>query len=634
MAEKLVAELQIPGVSDLQLRDMVWKTKEKVLLLLLEKNVTSEPVFAELSRMASDRKQETLRKKEDLYRADFMKIVAKELARMGAPSLITWQRLVLDKDCTYQAIRILLTKIKSSQKKRASNSFLLPLLEPKARPETTTPEEKPAWVGTVEPKAPSPLLPTKPLKAQPQLSPQTNQVEDAAPNVVFQRVAMAPKAPKKADPKLQAGLLENEALRLEVARLEDLNAALLSVDGPLKGSNSDRRARLLKAQNFQLQRQVDMLLDAVAAREATANDLLAVLHDLNQVVQTGLADAKDAGADQGKTKWMFAVPSDALQTIKDLERRVVGLNRALGVSLEQKLHYTEDSVLDDNFKALQTRDVHSHHSCYGPQHIPSTHHLRLDRLQAIEDHLSALTSQLMSFTQRVSAAVHPSLCDAATMALHDTARELSKQTRVLAADAAALGAVVCAQAMGPGFEKHAPSSPSVAMVLAELPAFPNSQKDREKCVRMHLQRLHAYILGLEARLESSLAESAALHQTFHAQAQAVGSLLETAQHACAAKVAWAQETVLGALDAIGQVFDAFKAQQAAGGTNAYGDLLVETFDTQRRVLASARHNFAQHAAATQVKLDASIAAYESAYSTQLQNLRDRAQSTTSIERGA
>ncbi|KAL3664900.1 hypothetical protein V7S43_010079 [Phytophthora oleae] len=61
-----------------------------------------------------------LRKKEENYRADFMQVAAAELARLGAPALITWQKLVFDKECCAQAFRLLLTRIKSSRRSAAS----------------------------------------------------------------------------------------------------------------------------------------------------------------------------------------------------------------------------------------------------------------------------------------------------------------------------------------------------------------------------------------------------------------------------------------------------------------------------------------------------------------------------------
>ncbi|EQC37884.1 hypothetical protein SDRG_04905 [Saprolegnia diclina VS20] len=631
MAEKLATELQIPGISPLQLQDMTWKTKEKVLLLLLEKNASSEPIYDELKNLAADRRQErafektdgamskdALRKKEDSYRASFMKVVAKELARMGAPSLVTWQRLVLDKDCTYQAIRILLTKIKSSQKKR-SGSALLPLLEPKTRPSTM--DDKPMWISTSEPetKAVTPprsatLIPTKPAKAVVKRPaspkpPASNQVEEVAPDMVVQRVTTAPKPAKlKVDPKLQAALLENEALRKEIDHLEGLTATLLqSSDEPLQGPSADRRVRFLKAQNHQLQRQVDMLLDAVAARESAATDLQALLHALNQAVEAGLADAKEAGADQTKKKWMLAVPRDLQQTIKQTERQLLGLNRSLGASMEQKLRHSDDGLLDDNYTVLRVRDVHNQHSCHGPLHMPNVQHLRFDRLQQIESHLAQLTSQLLGFAKDATEATPPLISDAATMRLHDQARDLARHTRALATETASLGAVVCVHAVGPGFEHHHPSRPTVAAIVAELPPFPSAHKEREKGVRLQLQRLDAHLSGVEARLEQGLGELASLQQNVRGQASAWRTMLQNVDTVFTKKVQWAQEALTAALDGIVQVFDAFKAQQVHGGINPYGNLLVETFETQRSALVQVRQSYTQYAATARAKLDASLA---------------------------
>ncbi|KAK1946776.1 hypothetical protein P3T76_002328 [Phytophthora citrophthora] len=60
------------------------------------------------------------RRKEENYRSDFMRVAAVELARLGAPALITWQKLVFDKECCAQAFRLLLTRIKSSRRSAAS----------------------------------------------------------------------------------------------------------------------------------------------------------------------------------------------------------------------------------------------------------------------------------------------------------------------------------------------------------------------------------------------------------------------------------------------------------------------------------------------------------------------------------
>lgn len=126
----------LPGLAPLsasQLRDMPWRVKETVFIVLFREQVSSGVVADELQIKSRDRKLErkadkllndvdrvVVRKKEENYRADFMQVTAAELARLGAPALITWQKLVFDKECCAQAFRHLLTRIKSSRRSAAS----------------------------------------------------------------------------------------------------------------------------------------------------------------------------------------------------------------------------------------------------------------------------------------------------------------------------------------------------------------------------------------------------------------------------------------------------------------------------------------------------------------------------------
>eukprot|EP00644_Phytophthora_capsici_P011232 jgi/Phyca11/16204/fgenesh1_pg.PHYCAscaffold_18_\ len=106
----LVQELMaLPGLeklSALQLRDLPWRVRELVIIALFKEQLSSSLVAEELRTKSRDRKMErkadklledvdraSLRKKEENYRADFMQVAAAELARLGAPALITWQKL-------------------------------------------------------------------------------------------------------------------------------------------------------------------------------------------------------------------------------------------------------------------------------------------------------------------------------------------------------------------------------------------------------------------------------------------------------------------------------------------------------------------------------------------------------------
>ncbi|KAL4150517.1 hypothetical protein PRNP1_009919 [Phytophthora ramorum] len=135
--DRLQQELAaLPGMERLsasQLRDLPWRTKERALIALFREQVSSRAVAEELQGKSRDRRLErkadkllddvdrdAARKKEESFRAVFMQVAAAELARLGAPALISWQKLVFDNDCCAQAFRLLLTRIKSSRRSAAS----------------------------------------------------------------------------------------------------------------------------------------------------------------------------------------------------------------------------------------------------------------------------------------------------------------------------------------------------------------------------------------------------------------------------------------------------------------------------------------------------------------------------------
>ncbi|KAG7379429.1 hypothetical protein PHYPSEUDO_008573 [Phytophthora pseudosyringae] len=135
--DRLLPELAaLPGLEQLsasQLRDLPWRVRELTLIALFREQVSSSAVAEELQSRSRDRKMErkadkllddvdraAVRRKEESYRADFMLVAAAELARLGAPALITWQKLVFDKECCAQAFRLLLTRIKSTRRSAAS----------------------------------------------------------------------------------------------------------------------------------------------------------------------------------------------------------------------------------------------------------------------------------------------------------------------------------------------------------------------------------------------------------------------------------------------------------------------------------------------------------------------------------
>ncbi|KAH9126191.1 hypothetical protein LEN26_006077 [Aphanomyces euteiches] len=318
------------------------------MLQLLEKNPSSQPALEKLTQLAEDRKEarvvekleqeskDVVRRCEESYRADFMKCVATELARIGAPSMITWQRLVHDKDCNYQAIRILLTKIKSSQKKR---SMTLPVIELKPR-EALPLQRSPSQDSTLEQQT----LPRRSISADNRPAWNNDFIEDPSSFVEsssFSRLKRLPPTPqtqvfkpeepsqaptttKNNDAKLKAITKENASLKKELQELQAMHDAFVREETEASGREGfARRSRFLQAQNLQLQRQVDMLLEAVALRHQTADDLDSVVASLQKIVEKGRAEAKDAGAEQDQNiAWMMAIPTSLLAELNQVSSRL------------------------------------------------------------------------------------------------------------------------------------------------------------------------------------------------------------------------------------------------------------------------------------------------------------------------
>ncbi|KAF0705795.1 Aste57867_6952 [Aphanomyces stellatus] len=415
MADKLAEELHMANVSVHQLQELKWSTKERVLLQLLEKNPSSKPVWEKVKQLSDDRRQvravekaeqqpkDVLRKSEDSYRADFMKLIEVELARIGAPSMLSWQRLVMEKDCNYQAMRIFLTKIKSSQKKRSTT---LPLIELKAaqQQQPTTPhmglspsprtpsvasspsppssrepsplgkqrrkqqvgssaaaasvqplrrsittENRPAWNNELVPPPPEATAAATMGRASfserkrlPRMPQDQSQAPPLRPNNNQAEVEPTPtNSSKSTDPKLKQALLENAALKRQV---EDLQALHVAMDPRVPVT--ERRVRLVEAQNIQLQRQVTMLTEAVHLRQHSVEDLHFVIRSLEAIVEKGEAAAKDAGAEQGKADvaWMMAVPTSLLAELHQIDARLRHVTRKCSMEAPLRNKNDDDSM--------------------------------------------------------------------------------------------------------------------------------------------------------------------------------------------------------------------------------------------------------------------------------------------------
>ena len=68
---------------------------------------------------------------------------------------------------------------------------------------------------------------------------------------------------------------------------------------------------------------MDMLLEAVALRHQTADDLDAVVASLQKIVEKGRIEAKESGAEQDTRQgvaWMMAIPTSLL-SVSNIARR-------------------------------------------------------------------------------------------------------------------------------------------------------------------------------------------------------------------------------------------------------------------------------------------------------------------------
>ncbi|ETW04002.1 hypothetical protein H310_04407 [Aphanomyces invadans] len=695
MADKLASELQLPNVSALQLQELKWTTKEKIWLQLVHKNPSSSEAYERVKALSDDRKQaravekaedlpkETLRKSEDSYRADFMKVIETELARIGAPSMITWQRLVLDKDCNYQAMRIVLTKIKSSQKKVRAQS-VLPVIELKPTPpqpgrtdtstilfssnsshsrgELATPSSDSAFHATsfsrgssnrrsaAKPSSPEhpetnspPLSPDDMLKAHnTRLLPSTDTAprpswnsdctdlaqRDASPSMpslpymkrhlssssdgrqpprqfpdasAFPTMSSTPeiqpsshegpaKQTSATTQKLKAALAENAALKKKMEDLMALHDAAMDASPDGKGSvPSTRRVRLLQAQNLQLQRQVDMLTEAVHMRQHSHDDLAHVVSSLVAIVQEGEKDAAAAGADQSKgkpDKWMFAVPSALLAELKLVESRLGQLQRKC--SMELPLRYNADVMHDRN--AVLLSDIHDHHASIGPEHVPQLTHLRFDRLHALETALSECVRRLDSLTLALMDRKDNGDLAAVTS-------PLATATRAVVEEVALFGSAVCHHPVGPGTKLT--SEPRAQDIVQLVPK-------KDKVLTMHLNRLAMYEAGRDVQLKSITTELAGYKHRAAAHAELTARLVDGVRGIGMEKLAWVQQTLRPALHGLGQVYDHMKA--ASDIPKGWATLFRDTFEQHVHTLSRVELDFQQYTKTVNAKLDNTLEA--------------------------
>ncbi|KAJ0404077.1 hypothetical protein P43SY_000861 [Pythium insidiosum] len=469
--QELLAVAGLESISALQLQDLAWKTREQLFIALLQEHTPSQPVAEQLRVKSRDRRLERkterstdterdiVRRNEERFRGDFMQLVATELARLGAPALFTWQRLVFDRDCCIQAVRLLLTRVKSSRRSASTSSSTLGprrSLTDTTRPrgdnnrlESETDDNSVRDDGSDSPARTKdsgvlPHLGRPPLRkggralaqrslpewnagtACDDLEPDARSEDATAPEISIHRVrppvtsssssgsGRSGVASKLQRSQLQSLQLENTALQQEnarlredVAALETLVTTLQQADVPAHSPSETeaemallrRRLALLDAQNVQLRRQLSLLHDALQERETVETALHATLHHWREIVEHAREDAAQAGADREAPRQPDGKPAKwmfaAPTTLLDELRRV-----------DQQLHSAQQSMaraMEERLRVgVQTAaflaDSGAARAAAMP---PGLAHLRLDRVRQLERSLAEMSRTLVAFHEQV-----------------------------------------------------------------------------------------------------------------------------------------------------------------------------------------------------------------------------------------
>lgn len=584
--------------------------------------------------------------------------------------MITWQRLIFDKDCCAQAFRLLLTKIKSSRRISSSTASSTTRRAPSTRSkepqseepedyadgdfereeEPVTPEsrlqrervtfktklrstvrrstppsdESGGWnfdtsVGSHEPSGDSNngLKEERDDKASMRTEP--NLVSERR-NPAKQSSMLAAKMKKSQLQSLQHAntvlVEENARLKDEIAHLEALNVTLHNDNSASEPAATfdDRRMRLVQAQNLQLQRQIHLLQDAIASHQEAESNLLVALNRWRDVIEAGCQEAKGAGAEQsgrsesGKdVKWMMAVPESLVHELKRVEEQIYSAGTAMNSAAESKLRVGGSSSAFLRSSATSVRMADIR-----SEGQKSFGHLRLDRVKVLETKLARLGSVLDRFTREVMEKnpPHVGLGDA-DREKHRGVSDLAEATRSLLQELGAFGAVVC---ITPS-DSRAPENsedPVTAMQIYKMFASASSGKEREKNVKCMLKQLHARHLSMENDMDGCRRESKYWQRAWQTQADIISLLAKRVCRLGNKKVEWCRANLAEPMSNVAQVFGSFQHahQEHTSRQNPYLPLLIETLATQQSVLADTLEQWRSYSSSTEKQLNELFEDYE------------------------
>ncbi|KAI9981460.1 hypothetical protein PInf_009212 [Phytophthora infestans] len=561
----------LPALAQLsasQLRDMPWRVKETVFIALFREQVSSGVVADELQIKSRDRKLErkadkllddvdrvVVRKKEENYRADFMQVTAAELARLGAPALITWQKLVFDKECCAQAFRMLLTRIKS----------------------------KPSYFASKFKKN----------------SMQVLQEENAA--LTSENV------------KLREEIKQLEALNA-VLQSDNSNNGML--DAHLDSVEfAQKRMRLLQAQNMQLQRQVRLLQEAMQAHDNAETNLMCALNNWRSVIEAGKEEARAAGAEQNTTepeetgarqpiKWMLAVPDKLMDELTRVEAQIRGAATATNVCYESKLR-----VSDVSTPFLRSQDTSMKMSELYTGAPLSIAHLRVDRVKQLESTLAAVSTQLDALSAQVLQHCPPKV--STIDPLRSSAYELGRSIRDLLLEVAAFGVVVPTSTRNAANDDGVTAG-DIMTTLSSSAKGLGGGKERERQAKTMLKQLHARYTAVENDMMAARREAEYWRTAWCTQDEILRRLAKRVHNLGQKKVQWCRRYLLAPMANLSEVFTSFQQvyDENTSRQNPYLPLLVETLSMEHPVLQDALQQWRDYSDDVQVKMDELVEDYE------------------------
>jgi hypothetical protein len=634
--------------------------------------------------------------------------------------MITWQKLVFDKDCCIQAFRLLLTRIKSIRKSNTSSAKRLMYAtacpsggedENDANDDLMSAKSSPRWyskhsersissskrqqqeeydedgetaeVTAASKPTPPPLrnsLRSKLLGRKSVTSSRNSSLNDTAlpewnsntsvgpsddrgvsssvsvnqigeefdvsSSIIVQRtqktsiVASKLKKGQMQELQLENAALkeENRKLQEEIQHLEQLNAALNGSHQDNQSDIDNLRLRWLQAQNLQLQRQVYLMHQALLTRQDTEGSLMTTLHSLQDLARKGMEEAKSAGAtdktENGqKIKWMMAVPDNLLEDLVQLEKHVMEISKTFKFAYESKLRISTTSA---SFLKQAPSDV----NIVSLNEIFSSNlsHLRLDRLQKLEDKLVNLCKELEVLQQYTRNQMSPHLFSRQKALVTNTCRSLVQTSRELALEIAHLGAVVGFQSTGTNSKEFDVKEVeqedirgALRTVLKFLPPSTSitsaAHKERQTQVKSILKRLNAHVEASSYTSNVSKRELDGLWKGWKLQEEQALALMHRIRSLGNSKVNWLQQNISYALTSLTEVMEAFRAHETSSSSsrkNPMTQLLLDTFTSQKNFLLDAKTHLDEYTRKVVYEMDNWVKDFEDVH----QQLMDKYLSRT------